>query len=160
VLLIPVTLYLLNMPNQAANPKQVHDEFQDNGLVQMASKDGGPVSVGFTELSQAAYIPAMREDLEGKRVVLRGQYVAGSLPNVCTLARIKVTCCYADAMQLNVAIVAPSSLEQFQNNQWVEVKGQVQFRKLKNRDEYRPVLQLASLADISPIAAETNPYLP
>jgi hypothetical protein len=160
VLLIPVAFFLLNMPNRGPTPRKTNEELQDTGWVKVEGKGDGPVEVGFTELSQAAYIPDRREDLEGKRVILRGQFVSGPTPNVCTLARYKVTCCSADAVQLNVAIVSPDSLQQYQDNQWVEVEGLVQFRKLKNRDEYRPVLQLASLAGIRPIAAETNPYLP
>ncbi len=119
-----------------------------------------PVDLDFKELPRAAYREDRRSELQGVFGRLRGQFIPNSPDNTFKLARMKMTCCAADAIALSVIVVAPESLgTAFAPGKWVEVTGQIQFRKSKTRDEYFPVLQVDSLKDIRPIEPEANPYL-
>jgi uncharacterized membrane protein YcgQ (UPF0703/DUF1980 family) len=78
-----------------------------------------------------------------------------------TLVRFKITCCAADAVPLNLAIISPESISKFKQLEWVRVEGQIQFRKRRDKaDEYLPVLQLESRDDIKELdSPPANPYL-
>lgn len=163
VLLLPIALYLLNLPNAGFSADYIGrnsaGELESTEMVKIQGSDE-VVDLGFKELEQAAYVKERRAELAGKIGVLKGQFVPGKTPNSCRLVRLKMTCCATDALELNVYIVSPESLAGIKRGQWVEVQGQIQFRKAEGRDEYRPVLQLRSRNDIRAIEPETNPYLP
>ncbi|MBY0527731.1 MAG: hypothetical protein K2R98_30315 [Gemmataceae bacterium] len=162
VLLLPIALYFLNLPNSGFGSEHAlrnlsKDDLQNSGLEKV--DDRGRVELGFRDLERAAYQESQRQLYEGKTGVLRGQFVPTNKDNVCRLVRWKMTCCAADAIPLNVRIISPESYGAIPAGQWVEVEGQIQFRK-NDRDEYAPVLQLKSRNDIRKIEPETNPYLP
>jgi hypothetical protein len=123
------------------------------------------VSLQFKELERAAYSPATRRYYEGKFGKITGQFVASPNPRVFGLARFKITCCAADAIPLNVMIMLdPQSGETLQGQipqlQWVEVKGQIQFRKRPDRDEYASVLLVRSLKDdVHPVDPDPTPFI-
>jgi len=164
VLLLPIVLYFLNLPNQGFSSNYLGQhlsaiELEDSAVKTLTRKGQGVEQLGFKDLELAASQPAYRKDLEGKIGVLRGQYVPGNTDNTARLARFKITCCAADAIPLNATIVSPDRLTgYFKPGDWVEVTGQIQFRKRKDRDEYLPVLQIESRHDIKPIPAE-KPYV-
>jgi uncharacterized membrane protein YcgQ (UPF0703/DUF1980 family) len=56
-----------------------------------------------------------------------------------------------------VPVVSPESIADIKNMSWVEVTGQIQYRKGKDRDQYFPVLKLRSRQDIVPATPE-DPY--
>jgi len=162
VLLLPIVLYFLNLPNEQfsaayANHTMSKDQLLDEKIANV--EDRGRVELGFKELERAAFLENQRHFFEGKTGVLRGQFVPTSNAHVFRLVRWKMVCCSADARPLNVRIIAPVELTGIPAEQWVEVEGQIQFRK-NDRDEYTPVLQLKSANDIRKIPPETNPYLP
>jgi hypothetical protein len=115
-------------------------------------------TLGFKELERASVSPITRQAYEGMTVRLRGQFVPRDAKTF-SLLRLKITCCGADMTRLRVLIVIdPQSKETtagIQAMDWVEVTGQVTFNKLRDRDEYVPVLQVASRAEgIRPTDAE------
>jgi hypothetical protein len=161
ILLIPLTLFFLNLPSEVfgvdgiehnlARWDLANNDFDEN------LKTTGEVNLGFKELEQAAYLPARQAELKGKTGVLKGQFMPGSTPTTCRLVRLKMTCCAADAIPLDVRIISKEPFTDLQAGQWVEVKGVIDFRSVKGADEVKPVLQLLSITKIPP---ETNPYLP
>lgn len=120
------------------------------------------LDLGFMELQGAAYTPAARQYYQGRIVRLKGQYKPSNNERVFSLVRYKITCCAADATVLNLVIMldpqAPS-LPKIKADQWVEVTGQIEFRKRKDRDEYVTVLKVALPKDIQEVEPDANPYL-
>jgi uncharacterized membrane protein YcgQ (UPF0703/DUF1980 family) len=165
VLLLPVVLFFLNLPPSHGFSadylrKQIaSDPLENNDLMDLATRGNEVLHLQFTELDQAAAYPDKREFYEGKIGLLKGQYLPGNNDRECSLVRLKIFCCAQDVIPLRVKILAPESLGVFKPMEWVEVEGQIQFRKRKGRDEFVPVLQLRSAADIRPTQPDANMYL-
>jgi uncharacterized repeat protein (TIGR03943 family) len=164
VLLLPLVLYLLHLPNSSLagidafqSAQGEARELEDTGQHQDAGSKG-EISLGFKELSNAVYNPQQREYFEGHVGKLRGMYWPLAGEKEFTLFRVKMTCCAADAIPLEVRILSPENLTKLQPKQWVEVKGQIQFRKLAGKDKYVPVLQLKSADDVKPIPPQPSEY--
>jgi hypothetical protein len=132
VLLLPVVLYLLNLPNRGFSADAGGADLSGlalNAPSKLASK--GQIEVGFVELQQASISESTREYYEGRDVTLIGQYY-GNDPKRFTLRRFKIACCGADAVKLDAVImVDPSSSAivdpDIYRNQWVEVHGRIHF---------------------------------
>jgi hypothetical protein len=166
MLLLPIVLYSLGLPSAnrglSANYVQTrlaNDHLEQTDVVKMAVVGNEVVPLEFNTLKQAAYMPDLREQYEGKLGKLKGQFVAGADPKTFSLVRLKMTCCSADAMPLNVVIISNKDLAGIQPMQWVEVTGQIQFRKRKDRDEYLPVIQLRDEDGVVPIDPPATPFL-
>jgi len=156
VLCLPIMLFFLGLPNEGFNAKAM--EIQDSDRT-VSEKSGDVIHLNFKELEGWAYDENKRESFEGRSGELTGQFVKGNSPNVFGLVRFKMTCCAADAIKLNVAIVSPESVADIKPMSWVKVTGQIQFRKRKDRDEYIPVLKLRSRQDVVPTERDEDPYL-
>ncbi len=128
-------------------------------LAARANADDKPYFIEFGELKQAAYVPQLRAALDGKTVKLLGQFVRGGTDFTCSLVRIKMQCCAADAQPLNVVIISPEKLTNIKPMTWVEIEGTVQFRKRKDKNEYLPVLQIKGKEKIKPAEAPKQLYL-
>jgi hypothetical protein len=147
-------LYFLNLPNSSFNP-----EVFNFGAAELADDvkgvaDKGSVALGFKELTNAALDARAREELEGKTGSLKGMFSRLGSDKVFTLYRVKMTCCAADAIPLGVRIFSPENVTGIPEKQWVEVSGQVQFQKLKDRDKYMPVMLVKSADDVKKIPPE------
>jgi uncharacterized membrane protein YcgQ (UPF0703/DUF1980 family) len=119
---------------------------------------GDMIELNFKELESWATNDNQREAFEGRTGRLKGQFVPKSA-NSFGLVRFKMTCCAADAIPLNVVILSPDGVGDFKAMSWVQVTGQIQFRKRKDREEYVPVLKLRSRQDIEPTDRVEDPYL-
>jgi uncharacterized membrane protein YcgQ (UPF0703/DUF1980 family) len=147
VLLLPVVLYFLNLPNKGFSVDAAGDPLRGlklDATVKVESR--GEASLGFLELQQAALTPENRDYYEGKTVTLTGQY-SGSDPKRFTLRRYKIACCGADAVPLNAVIMVDPKASQKVDpdryrNQWVEVKGRVHFFAKPGTNEYVTALIL------------------
>lgn len=150
ILLLPVVLYALNLPNQGfANLSDDTDVSGMGGMHDVAEK--GTVHLDFQELERAGYSPVTRAAYEGYTGVLKGQFASTGDPQIFRLVRFKMTCCAADAVPLRVMIVAPKPVTHVTDLQWVEVRGQIQFRAQKHangQEEFVPVLQIKDNKDI------------
>jgi uncharacterized repeat protein (TIGR03943 family) len=141
VLLLPVVLYFLNLPNQGFSADAAGIDLSElslNGQASVSSR--GQVSVGFVELQQASLTPDSREYYEGKTVTLTGQY-RGHDSKRFTLVRYKIACCAADAVPLNsVIMVNDKSSEKVDpdtyRNRWVQVTGRIRFFQKPGGDEF------------------------
>jgi uncharacterized membrane protein YcgQ (UPF0703/DUF1980 family) len=129
----------------------------------LATVENQPVQViplEFPQLKQAAFSPAQRALYEGKIGSLLGLFVPSKANDrTCTLVRIKMQCCAADALPLGVLIISPEPLTGFKEDQWVTIEGRIQFRKQRGRDEFLPVLQIQGRDKIKPAERPARPYI-
>lgn len=144
VLLLPVVLYFLNLPNEgfsaAYGDRLRNVQFDvpsglgdDNGLAPATE-------IGFTELQEVSLSPEQRDYWEGKTVALIGQYSDVSDKRF-TLVRYKMQCCARDAVPLNAVIMLdPKSEEKIDRDRyrdkWVQVRGRVHFFLKPGTEEY------------------------
>jgi uncharacterized membrane protein YcgQ (UPF0703/DUF1980 family) len=158
MLCLPIILFFLGLPNGGFKSVKAMEVEESSGAV--ADKSGEKtIYLNFKELESWANNESQREAFEGRTGVLKGQFVLGKTPNTFGLVRFKMTCCAADAIPLNVAIISPVSVADFKPMSWVQVTGQIQFRKRKDREEYLPVLKLRSRDDIKSTDRDEDPYL-
>ena len=135
VLMIPVGLFLLNLPNSSFAAVQALDLNQVEISSSIADR-GTENNVSFLQLERAAQRDEARQLYEGKTVALVGQF-QGNDDKKFTLIRFKMNCCAADAVPLKGAMFvdpkAPAKIDHPRwNKKWVKVKGQVQFIKMKD----------------------------
>ena len=139
VLLLPIVLFFLNVPNEVfSNVKGV--DLSQFGEVGSVAEKGIDFNVGFLQLEMASMTQESRNHYEGKTVRLIGKYV-GEEEKRFSLIRFKINCCAADAVPLNaVMMVDPNSPEKLAwkkyANKWVQVTGRVHFLKRKDNEQY------------------------
>lgn len=121
------------------------------------------IRLNFTELQSAAYTASSRRYYEGKVVKIVGQYSPSGNDRMFTLVRIKIKCCAADVVRLNVVIQldpqVPGSFDRIQANDWVNVTGRITFGRRKDRDEYVTMLIVSSPEDVKPTDPDPQYYL-
>jgi len=108
----------------------------------VASKEG--LVLGFRELTNAAHDQTTRAALEGQTGRLTGMFQPKSSDKHFTLYRVKMSCCAADAIPVGVQIDCAQNVMRFQQGNWVEVEGQIQFHKMPGLEKWLPVLYLKS----------------
>jgi hypothetical protein len=101
----------------------------------------------FNDLKGAAFDTNKRESLQGQTVILEGRFKRLG-DKEFSLFRFKMACCAADATPLKVRIVVPQALSNYNDGDWVEIKGQVQFRRPPGQDYYIPVIMVGDINDI------------
>ncbi len=167
VLIIPVLLFLLNLPREGLSETRLKNEGAGASLANpkrpLSFAVGGvamlpksiltgkqdEVIVGFRELAEASARKLSRENLEGKIATVRGQfYRLGD--KEFTLYRVNMTCCAADAVPLKVRIETPDVIQNMKHGTWISVKGEVSFALTAKGDEYVPIITLATNNDIQP----------
>jgi uncharacterized repeat protein (TIGR03943 family) len=152
VLLLPVVLYLLNLPNQGFSADAGGSELNRLALnVPESVRSTGQVNIGFVELQQASLTSESREYYEGKTVTLTGQYLAFS-PKRFTLRRYKIACCAADAVKLDAVIMvddkSPEKVDpDTYRDKWVEVTGRIHFFPKPGSNEFITALILYPTKD-------------
>jgi hypothetical protein len=169
VLLLPVVLYFLNLPNQTFSAGL--GDRVGNIQLDLAKKvnSTGIAEIGFAQLQQASLTAESRDFYEGKSITLTGQY-SGNDPKRFTLVRLKMACCAADAVPLNAVImIDPNSSERIDpdqyRNKWVQVTGLVHFFNRPGSNEYITALILYPTKEkplsqfIETIAPPANQYL-
>jgi uncharacterized membrane protein YcgQ (UPF0703/DUF1980 family) len=173
VLLLPVVLYFLNLPNAVFSSVTDITKGLKGPEGEIADKGFAP-TLGFKQLEMAAMTPELREENAGKTVKLVGQY-AGDDPKRFSLNRYRINCCAADAVALNAAILidpnGPAEIKPAAyRNQWVEVTGQLQFLTRPNardpkRIEYLPAVIVFPKPDtplnklVKVVRAPADPYV-
>jgi hypothetical protein len=140
VLLLPVVLYFLNLPNKgfSADAGDYLKGVQLDAPTSVQSK--GKAEIGFAQLQQASLTEDTRDYYEGRTVTLTGEY-SGSDQKRFTLVRYKMACCAADAVKLNAVIMLdPQATERIDpdlyRRKWVEVTGRVHFFERPGTSEY------------------------
>ena len=115
--------------------------------LELISGSGRPMR--FSELNDAALDEGKRKYMEGETAILEGKFKRLA-DKEFSLFRMKMTCCAADTVPLKVRIIVPQALGQFNDFQWVRVKGQIQFWEVPGQNRYIPVLMVADIRDVSP----------
>jgi hypothetical protein len=137
VLLLPITLFFLDLPsregfNSARGP--VPDPQLTVETDVEAPPDPAEIrELGFKELQAAVYSKESQKEYDGKYYRVKGQYVPIN-DQVFSLRRYKINCCAADAIPLNAFILLDSRTDERLDsgnlvNRWVVVTGRVQFRE-------------------------------
>jgi hypothetical protein len=133
ILLVPAVLFFVGMPQGGFQViDRVNAAGLDAGAAPKVADKGDLGELGFGELQGAVYDKDRRELYEGKTVRIKGQVAPTGNDQIFSLRRYKIRCCAADAVPLDAFImIDPASKEHIDASwvgQWVEVKGQVQFR--------------------------------
>lgn len=163
LLLLPVMLFLLGLPHEGFSADALRKNMQSQqGEIQGSDREiarkGEDLSLGFKELSNAAHVEQKRLSLEGKTVRLRGMFMKLKNDKEFTLFKIRMNCCAADATPMPVRIMSPAPVNQFQDREWVEVKGQLEFRKLQGQNRFIPVVTVEEMSHIKRIPAEPTEF--
>jgi uncharacterized membrane protein YcgQ (UPF0703/DUF1980 family) len=175
VLLLPVVLYFLNLPNagfSAAYGDRLRDVQLDLPAGLSEDKEQTDVSeIGFKELQDASLSAELRDYWEGKTVSLIGQYSDVSEKRF-TLVRYKIQCCARDAVPLNAVIMIDPKSEQKidrdkYRDKWVKVRGRVHFFLKPGSEERLTALivypskdkPIEKLVATLPGPPNNNPYL-
>jgi hypothetical protein len=172
VLLTPVLLYLLNLPDQgfrgAPDLRLPGIDAGQLAAAQGVKETGTAEGVTFGQLEQAALHAETRDYYQGKRVRLTGQYF-GSNERYFNLVRYRIQCCAADARPINVTFMVDPGAKQgldFDkfNGKWVQVTGYVYFLT-NGADEYhtgvilRPESGSSVDKEIKVIPPPADPYV-
>lgn len=103
--------------------------------------------------------PNDREQWKNKNIRVIGMYSPSPQSDrEFRLVRFKLTCCVADAVQLNLPILSRESITNplIKPNSWVRVTGRVEFRK--RLDDFVPIIVVANSQGVQPWKEDTNPY--
>ncbi len=126
----------------------------ENAVMQTFKKQGPPLRLRFTDLKVYADRQNSRDYFEGRTVTLVGQFFPNpGKDREFKLYREKITCCGNDAVYLQTLIVAPEPLRGLSPGEWVEITGELSFRKQTGENQWLPVIDLPSNADIKKAAA-------
>jgi hypothetical protein len=184
VLLLPIMLFLLRMPNNAFGKlgKTVEVEnaavdsldyaqvtgtlsalegplvFGWEEMVMEATSGGKAPGLDFKTLEQSAW-PENRDAWKGKRVRVTGQFLPSADQRQFNLVRIKINCCAADAVPLKVVIACRDPVTGFAPNDWVEVTGRIDFRQVPGQQHFVTVLQVPSRKQIVKTIPDPDPYI-
>jgi hypothetical protein len=101
----------------------------------------------FNELNDAAMNEGQRKYMQGKTAILEGRFKRLA-DKEFSLFRLKMTCCAADTVPLKVRIIVPQALSKFNDFDWVQVKGQIQFLEVPGQSRFIPVIMVADITDI------------
>ncbi len=120
-------------------------------------RDDYVIPLEFKELDRAALDARTRDFYTGRKGRIKGQFQPSSHDTQFSLMRMKMTCCAADVVPLQVIIQAPESVSSYKAQEWVEVEGQIRFDQTASK--FIPVLQVQSMDKIQRTAAESDAYL-
>jgi hypothetical protein len=117
----------------------------------------------FKNLSPAVAVAAsnpdtsVQEQWKNKNIRVIGMYSPSPQSDrEFRLVRFKLTCCVADAIQLNLPIVSRESIRNIKPNSWVRVTGRVEFRK--RLGDTVPILVVSNSQAVQPCPEDPNPY--
>lgn len=159
VLLLPIVLYMVNLPNAGFSASRFRDDLKNQQLDDdgkpVQAKGGSTLTLGFRELNEAAYIESKREQLEGKTVKVKGMFIPLG-DKQFTLIRVRMTCCAADAIPMQVRIVSPGPLNGIKEREWVTAEGVLEFRKVTGQKKIVPVITLTDVSGVQPSQPEAE----
>jgi len=157
VLSMPIMLYFLGLPNQSFNSARAIEVEDSNRIIK--DRAGDVIQLDFRDMERWAFDESKREWSEGRTGQLKGQFAPGRSSQAFGLVRYKIMSCPCDAIRLNVAVISPEGVPDVKSGAWVQVIGQIQYRKRKDREEYVPVLKLRSRNDVLLVPPDDDPYL-
>jgi hypothetical protein len=117
--------------------------------------------IAFKQLEQLAFDARSREEYGKKKVQVIGQFVPfpGS-DHYFSLSRLRIQCCGADAIQLNVPIQCRESVTGYRKQDWVRVTGRIEFREHPGRPgAFGTILIVNRRNNIVPTNPDPDPYV-
>ncbi len=94
----------------------------------------------------------------GTWVRVRGQFLPDRFSeNIFQLVRLRIQCCAADAVQLNVPMICNEKLTGMKSDSWIEVTGRLEFREKAGKTF--TVVHVPSRRAITPTAPDANPWI-
>jgi hypothetical protein len=135
---------------------------QDNGKEVVLIYDlEAPQWISFKDLEKKAFTQKDRDEYKGKKVQVIGQFAPiGNSDRWFSVARLRIQCCGADAVQLNVPVLCKEGLKAFKRDEWVRVTGRVEFREMPGRPGiFQTVLVVNRAANIVPTQPDPEPYV-
>ncbi len=127
----------------------------DGGEPKLEIIAGEGSQMRFNDLNDAAFDERKRQSLEGQTAILEGRFKRLA-DKEFSLFRFKMTCCAADTVPLKVRIIVPQALGGFNDFDWVQAKGTIQFLQLPGQDRYVPVLLVADITDVRKTVAKNE----
>jgi hypothetical protein len=179
VLLIPIMLFLLGLPSKGpalnANLGKIEVDFTEEAMQAATFVSVGPsgwaqivavrasadqvdkeaIPVDFKRLEIMSSSASDRDYWNGKTIKVKGQFMPQS-DRVFHLVRLRIQCCAADAVQLNVPIIAKDSITDIQPESWVVVTGRVAFREVDGKTTTSILVQ--SRRAVEKTSPDINPY--
>jgi hypothetical protein len=178
VLLVPIILFLLGLPSR---PPQIvaqeividtraeaeHaarltglgvDGWQQLGFLAASVQDQAdqtPIPVNFKRLETMASSPGEREHWKGKTISVKGQFMPQT-DRLFTLVRLSIQCCAADAVQLDVPILASEPITDIKKEEWILVTGRVDFREVRGKQ--KAIVLVSRRSSIRSTPPDLNPY--
>jgi hypothetical protein len=149
-------------------------DLADKELKVIAKADGkekvfdlgqGPIyQIDFKALEALAFNPVTQKEWAGRTVRVLAQ-LAPQGDRFFTLARYRIQCCGADAVQVSIRgrLTRGSLLEvptHPQHNDWVRVTGRVEFREQPGQGGKKTGVVVQRPRDIEKSAPDPNPYIP
>lgn len=184
LLLVPIMLFLLGLPDrdkqvkagQALSTSTEAIEFAglmghiDNPLDQAAlvaavmldqGKIEEPKGFDFKNLEALATSAQQRELMKGTTAQVVGQFApVGGTDRMFYLARFKIQCCGADAVQVSVPVVCREKIPAtFASNDWVKVTGKIDFRERPGGGGFTTILIVPRAELIKKTGPERDPYI-
>jgi hypothetical protein len=151
ILSFPVGVFLIGVPNSGFSRDRIKillggDDALTANMAAVADRNGTVAS--FSELNDAANDEGRREAMRGQMAILEGR-IRWIDTRQFTLFRLKMTCCGADVVPLKVRIVLNrGTLSGFDDFDWVQMKGRVQFVQAPNSERYIPVIVVEDIGDV------------
>jgi hypothetical protein len=132
VLLVPVILFLLGLPNKGPALTAVDlSGLRSDGAAIDTTGSTTIATSDFLAIVKFALGAETREQYKDKWVKVRGQFMGNDRDEkIFTLGRFRINCCGADAIQLNVPIISPVPITNWRTGDWVEVHGKIDFAEV------------------------------
>jgi len=123
---------------------------------------GPAVPVDFKTLHSIALNPDQQSKWAGKTVEVVGQFAPhpnADVKRIFTLARYRIQCCGADAIQLDIPIISREDITGFKRNSWVQVTGRIEFRERPGQAGKATYLMVPGKKNVTRTAPEPDPYI-
>jgi uncharacterized membrane protein YcgQ (UPF0703/DUF1980 family) len=182
LLLVPIILFLLGLPNKGPQAAAQHVELDMKqvaaayaGLVASAPANaeqsltwiaamhfsqGEVTDVIYKDLETFATTAERRAEMKNRMIRVRGQFAPSpGSDHVFSLVRYRIQCCAADAIPLRVPMFTQESLAgaKLPANTWVKVTGVVDFQEMGGR--HVTILKVPNLRSIETCPPDNNPYI-
>jgi hypothetical protein len=172
VLMIPIALYFLNLPNTGFSSEGIEKLFgqQEIAAVKLVNYPASSLLTStllysqkstvvrpiasMNELNLMTLSPGARAANEGNRVSLKGMYLQSS-NHEFDLFKLKRVCCGADALPIRARIVSQQPIEKMTPRTWLNVTGELHFVKTP-KGEWVSVIVVDKPEDIVPAEQDTE----
>lgn len=187
VLLIPIMLFMLGLPNKPPKPREVNVALDPEdvkaeaenaaalwghgasplsllaylayGTVEQGTGDAVPKT--FKEIEQAMANPYIQQDWTERKLRIRvtGQYAPNKATDrVFGLVRFRMQCCAGDAVQFAIPVVSQEPINHIKAYEWVSVVGRIEFAQARDGSSVARI-RVSGKQAVQPTAPDLNPWI-